>query len=119
MGSTARLFWLTALIAVVGCSDEDLSQPLSAPMVRSRITGRTFSGVVGDQRFLITFAFNGTATYYGADAQYIHWRAGDEGLCIRWYDAADEKCAPVYMLGYESYRVGTITMQEFALPHRF
>lgn len=120
MGSKARPFLLTALLVVAGCDyPVDLSQPLSAPMVRSGITGRTFTGLVGDQRFLITFDRNGSATYYGADAQYVHWRAGDEGLCIKWYDATAEKCAPVYLTGYESYRVGSITMKEFGMPHRF
>ena len=115
-----RRLLLTGLTVVAGCTDaEDLSQPLSPPMVRSGITDRTFTGLIGDQRFFITFERNGSATYYGAVAEYIHWRAGDEGLCIRWYDATDEKCAPVYLIGYDSYRVGSIPMQEFALPHRF
>ena len=120
MGTKARHFCLAAVIAVAGCTGaEDLSQPLSPPMVRTGITNRTFTGLIGDQRFLITFNFNGSATYYGANAQYIHWRVGNEGLCIRWYDAADEKCAPVYLVGYESYRVGSIAMHELEMSHRF
>jgi hypothetical protein len=108
------------LLAVAACAEaEDLNEPLSAPMVRQQITGRTFTGLDGNQRFFITFERNGAATYYGATTEYVHWRADRDGLCIKWYDAAAEKCAPVYLAGYESYRVGTITMQEFALPHRF
>ena len=112
---------LAGLVVVAGCADsEDLSQPLSAPMMRAQITGRTFTGLIGNQRFFITFDRKGTASYYGAEAEYVHWRTDDDqGLCIRWYEAAVEKCAPVYLTGYESYRIGTITMKIFALPHSF
>jgi hypothetical protein len=114
-----RLVFL-GLAALAGCAGtEDLSQPLTGPVVRSRLVGRTFTGLVGNQRFFITFAPNGTATYYGADAQYVHWRVSDAGLCIDWNAAAGEQCGPVYMLGYEAYRVGSVTMKEIAVPHRF
>ncbi|MGH7088227.1 MAG: hypothetical protein ACREFQ_04945 [Stellaceae bacterium] len=105
------------LAACIG--DTDLRQPLSGPTIRMDIIGRTFTGIVGNQRFFVTFHENGTATYVGAEAQYVHWRAGPEGLCIRWYDAAAEKCGPVHLLGYASYRVGTITMTEISGPKRF
>lgn len=111
---------LLGLLALAACASEpDLSQPLSGSMIRMQMTGRTFTGLVGAQRFFITFHGNGSATYYGADAQYAHWHADGQGLCIRWYDQPDESCAPVYLTGYASYRVGTVTMQEFALPHQF
>lgn len=110
-----------AFIALVGCADQDdyIGHPLSSDLIRSHIVGRTFTGTVGAQRFFITFDPNGTATYYGADAQYAHWRATGEGLCIRWYDAPQESCAPVVPLGYLAYRVGGVTMQEMDIPHRF
>jgi len=120
LACAVRHFCLSGLVVVAGCTGaEDLSQPLDAPMVRSGIIDRTFTGLIGDQRFLITFDRNGTATYYGAVAQYVHWRASDQGLCIQWYDVAGEKCAPVYLTGYESYRVGSITMKELGTPRRF
>jgi hypothetical protein len=111
---------LAGLTAVVACTGpEDLTQPLSASMIRSQLPGRSFTGLLGNQRFFITFDRNGTATYYGDQTEYVHWRASDEGLCIRWFSAPNEKCAPVYLMGYQSYRVGSITIREFPLPRRF
>jgi hypothetical protein len=122
-GANSILRWLAlaSLVALAGCAGgaADLSQPLAGPLVRQRLVGRTFTGLVGNQRFFITFARNGTATYYGTVTQYVHWRVGDAGLCIAWDDASGEKCGPVYMLGYAAYRVGSVTMKEIAVPHRF
>jgi hypothetical protein len=119
-GPILRRLVLACVVVLAGCAGtEDLSQPLTGPVVRQRLTGRTFTGLVGNQRFFITFARNGTATYYGADARFVHWRAGNEGLCIAWDDAGGETCGPVYMLGYAAYRVGSVTMKEIAMPHRF
>jgi len=110
---------LAGLAVLAGCAgQEELGQVLPPTMLRAQLTGRTFTGLIGQQRFFITFNRDGTASYYGAETEYVHWRADDQGLCIEWYGAVGEKCAPVYLAGYASYRVGTITMRQIAVPRR-
>jgi hypothetical protein len=108
------------LVLLAGCAGSlDVSQPLSSTKIREQLIGRTFTGLTGDQRFFVTFNGNGSATYQGADAQFVQWRADDRGLCIRWYDEGAEKCAPVFVVGNTSYRIGSITINQIDIPHRF
>lgn len=109
---------LLLCLALNACAEADLSQPLTLFQIREQLTGRTFTGVADHQRFLITFNRNGSATYYGADAQYLNWHVNEQGLCIRWFDQPAETCAEVYLDGFEGYRVGAVTLKLLEPPER-
>jgi hypothetical protein len=91
----------------VAASDEN--QPLSSIPIRDRLSARTLSGSENGNGFLLRLERNGVARVNGATAEFGHWRATENGLCLTWHDGA-ERCAPVIQLGFARYGVGNMEL---------
>jgi hypothetical protein len=95
---------------VAGCVGEaDNDKPLSPILIRDRLAGRTFSGSEKGNDFLLHLEPNGIASVNGPTAEFGHWRPAEEGLCLTWH-GRPEQCAPVFQIGFSSYRVGDMEL---------